>query len=195
MKIIGVTGKSGAGKTTICKILKEKYNANIIDADEIARDLSKKGNKYLQAIANCFGEDILNASGELQRKKLANIIYESEEKRNDLNNITFIYVVEEMKEKISGLKNEKLVVIDAPLLFESGLDKMCDFVIGVTASKAQKIERICKRDNITEEIAQKRLEIQMEEDEIRKRADYVIENENDLQILEKEIEKIEDKLI
>ena len=190
MKIIGVTGKSGAGKTTICKILKEKYNANIIDADEIARDLSKKGNQYLQAIAKCFGEEILDTSGELQRKKLASIIYENEEKRNALNHITFTYVVEEIKQKINQLKNEKLVVMDAPLLFESGLDKMCDFVIGVTASKAQKIERICKRDNITEETAKKRLEIQMEEEEIRKRADYVIENENDLPILEKEIEKI-----
>lgn len=193
MKIIGVTGTSGAGKTTICKILKEKYNAYIIDADEIAKKLSKKGNMYLQSIVEYFGPDILDNNGELKRKELANIIYKNTEKRNNLNHLTFIYVVQEIKEKINQLKDEKLIVIDAPLLFESNLDKSCDFVIGVIANKMQKIERICKRDNITEEMAKKRLEIQITEEEIRKRANYIIENIDNLERLEKEIKKIQDK--
>lgn len=191
MKTIGITGASGAGKTTICKILKQKYNAHIIDADQIARDLSKKGNPYLQEIANYFGEDILTTLGELQRKKLANIIYENEEKRNALNKITFIYVVEEIKQKINGLKNEKLVVIDAPLLFESNLDELCDFTIGVIANNISKIERICQRDNIEQDTAQKRLSIQMHDEEIRKKVDYVIENDKEIKNLEEEISKLD----
>lgn len=191
MKTIGITGASGAGKTTICKILKQKYNAHIIDADQIARDLSKKGNPYLQEIANYFGEDILTSSGELQRKKLANIIYENKEKRNALNKITFIYVVEEIKQKINELKNEKLVVIDVPLLFESNLDELCDFTIGVIANNTSKIERICQRDNIEQDTAQKRLSIQMRDEEIRKKVDYVIENDKEIKNLEEEISKLD----
>lgn len=191
MKIIGITGASGAGKTTICTILNQKYNAHIIDADKIAKKLSQKGNPYLAAISDYFGEDILTDVGELQRKKLANIIYENEEKRTALNNITFKYVVEEIKQKIDELKNEKLVVIDAPLLFESKLDELCDYVIGVIASDTSKIERICKRDSIQQDIAKKRILVQMKDDEIRKKADYIIENNKEVKNLEEKISKLE----
>lgn len=194
MKIIGVTGTSGAGKTTICEILKERYNAYIIDADEIAKKMSQKGNTYLKSIVEYFGEDILDDNGELKRKELANIIYENEERRKALNDITFIHVVNEIKEKVNKLKHEKILVIDAPLLFESNLDKVCDFVIGVTADEIQKIERICKRDCITEEMAKKRLKIQISEDEIQKRADYIIKNEENVEKLQKELEKIISKI-
>ena len=97
MKIIGVAGNSGAGKTTVCNILKEKYAAHIIDADEIAKKLSKKGTMYLQSIVEYFGHDIIDNRGELKRKELANLIYENEEKRNGLNELTFNYVVREIK--------------------------------------------------------------------------------------------------
>ena len=171
-------------------ILKQKYNAHIIDADQIARNLSQKGNPYLKSISDYFGEDILTDSGELQRKKLANIIYENEEQRTALNNITFKYVVEEIKQKIAELKNEKLVVIDAPLLYESNLDKICDYVIGVVATGESKIERICKRDSIEQDIAKKRLSIQMKDEEIRKKVDYIIENNKEVKNLEEEIARL-----
>lgn len=190
MKIIGVTGASGAGKTTLCAILKEKYGAYIIDADEIAKRLSKKGTMYLQEISKYFGPDVLDLEGELKRRELASIIYENEEKRRVLNNLTFTYAVQEIKEKINLLKEEKLIVIDAPLLFESNLDKVCDFVIGVIANEEEKIKRICKRDKISSQMAKKRINIQITDEEIKKRADYIIINDGDLIKLEKEIEKI-----
>lgn len=155
MKIVGITGSSGAGKTTICGILNKKYSAYIIDADEIARRLSKKGSMYLESIVEYFGADILDNSGELKRKDLADLIYNDDEKREGLNNITFMYVVKEIKNNINKLKDKELIVIDAPLLFESNLDKICDMVIGVIASKEDKIKRICNRDNISEETARK----------------------------------------
>lgn len=195
MKIVGVTGSSGAGKTSVCSILKEKYNIYVIDADEVARNLSQKGNNYLKAITKCFGKDILDENGELKRKELAKLIYEDEEKRNTLNRLTFIYVVQEIKKQIHELKGEPIVAIDAALLFESDLDKICDFVIGLVAREEDKIERICKRDAISKEMAKKRLDIQMPDEEIKKRVDYVIVNDGNTITLEKEIEKIKDKII
>ncbi|MCI8352908.1 MAG: dephospho-CoA kinase [Clostridia bacterium] len=190
MRIIGVTGSSGAGKTTICAILEEKYSAHIIDADKVAKRLTKKGTMYLNSIVEYFGIDILDNSGELKRKQLASIIYDDDEKRNALNNLTFTYVVKEIKENINNLKDKELIVIDAPLLYESNLDKICDIVVGVLAKEEDKINRICKRDNISEEMAKKRLAIQSNDDYIKDRADYIIINNGDLVELEEDIRKI-----
>ena len=190
MKIIGITGNSGAGKTTICSILQEKYLAYIIDSDKVAKKLTKKGTMYLNSIVEYFGIGILDNAGELKRKELAKIIYEDAEKRNALNNLTFTYVVKEIKENINKLTDKELIVIDAPLLYESSLDKICDIVIGVIAKEEDKINRICKRDNVEEEIAKKRLAIQLNDDYIKERADYIIINNCNLEELEDEIKKI-----
>ncbi len=187
MKVIGVTGTSGVGKTTVCEILNKKFNAFIIDADEVARELSKKGNMYLQAIAEYFGEDILDINGNLKRKELACIIYNNKEKREALNSITFKFVVEEIKRRIDLAKESKLIVIDAALLFESKLNENCDIVLGIIADETQKVERICTRDNITEEMAKKRIAVQIQEEELLQKADYIIKNKGDIHVLEKDI--------
>lgn len=189
MKIIGVTGTSGSGKTTICKIL-EEYSAYSIDADKVAKRLTKKGTMYLNSIVEYFGIDILDDVGELKRKELANIIYEDDVKREALNNLTFTYVVKEIKENINKIRDKELIVIDAPLLYESNLDKICDMVIGVIAKEEDKINRICKRDNISEEMAKKRLAIQLNDYYLKERVDYVITNNGNLEELEEEIKKI-----
>lgn len=190
MKIIGVTGSSGAGKTTICTILEKKYLAHVIDADKVAKRLTKKGTMYLNSIVDYFGIGILDSTGELKRKELATIIYEDEEKRSALNNLTFTYVVNEIKENINKLQDRELIVIDAPLLYESNLDKICDLVIGVVAKEEDKIDRICLRDDISEEMAKKRLSIQLNDDYIKNRADYIIVNNGNIEELEDEIKKI-----
>lgn len=187
MKIIGITGTSGVGKTTVCEILNKKFNAFVIDADEVARELSKKGNMYLQEIAKYFGQDILDVDGNLKRKELASLIYNNKIKREALNSITFKFVVEEIKRRIDLSKEQKIIVIDAALLFESKLDESCDIILGIIADETQKIERICKRDNITEEMAKKRIAVQIPNKELLKKADYVIKNTGDIQILEKDI--------
>lgn len=190
MKIIGITGSSGAGKSTVCTILKQKYFAHIIDADKIAKQLSKKGGMYLNSITQYFGVEILNEVGELKRKELANIIYEDDKKRETLNNLTFTYVVEEIKNEINKHEDEELIVIDAPLLFESNLDKICDVVIGIIANEEDKIERICKRDNIDKNLAKKRLNIQVTDKYLKEHANYIIYNNFQITNLEKEIEKV-----
>ena len=189
MKIIGVTGSSGAGKDTLCEILENKYNAEIVDADKIAKELSKKGTMYLKSIVDCFGSKIINRQGELNRKKLASIIFEDEKKREELNKLTFIYVVDEIKRRISKLKKD-IIVVNAPLLFESNLNQICDFVIAIIADRDIQIERIMKRDNLTKEAAEKRLNMQNSNEYFEENADYIIHNKESLKDLEKQLKKI-----
>lgn len=193
MKIIGVTGSSGAGKDTLCEILEDKYNAEIVDADKIARELSKKGTMYLQSIVESFGSGIVDRQGELNRKKLASIIYEDDKKREELNKLTFIYVVDEIKKRINKIK-KKIIVVNAPLLFESNLDQVCDFVIAIIAERKVQIDRIMKRDNIKEDEAEKRLNMQNTDDFYIENADYIIHNKGDIKDLEKQLKDLEKQL-
>lgn len=190
MKIIGLTGTSGAGKSTVSEILMKKYGAEIIDADKVAKKLSKKGTMYTKSIIKSFGDEILDWQGELNRKKLANIIYEDEKKREQLNQLTFIYVVGEIKKQINKLNHKKIIVIDAPLLFESKLNQVCDFVIAVIANKEKKIERICKRDGISREEAILRLNAQNTDEFFKENSDYILYNQEEKEDLENQIASI-----
>ena len=107
-----------------------------------------------------------------------------------LEELTFNYVVKEIKETIQKLQEENLIIIDAPLLFEAELDKICDLVIGVIAKEQEKIERICNRDNINKETAKKRLNIQKSNEYIKEKSDYIIYNESSIEKLEEEIDKL-----
>lgn len=189
--IIGITGSSGAGKSTVCEILKNKYNARIIDADKISKELSRKGTVYLEEIVEKFGKGILLKNGELDRKKLAKIIYGSEEKREILNNCTLKYIKEKIEQELQKLDNEKIIAIDAPLLFEAKLDSMCEFVIAVISDNiGLQIERIIKRDGITKEQAIARLKAQKTNEFYTTRSRYVIVNNGKIQEVEKKLDKI-----
>lgn len=189
--VIGVTGSSGAGKSTACEILNEKYNVKIITADEVARELSKKGTAYLKDIVDKFGKEVLLENGELNRRKLANIIYVDNQKREELNKCTFKYIVEEIEKEISK-SNKEIIAIDAPLLFEAGLDKICDITIAVISEDREvQINRIIERDNIDREHALARLNAQHSNEFYSKKCEYtLINNEN----LEEQIEKIVSKI-
>lgn len=191
MKIIGITGSSGAGKTTLSKMLNEREDVIVIDADKVVRQMSVPGTKYLNSIKDTFGCEILLENGYLNRKELANKIYNDDNAREKLNALTFKYVVDEILLRIKNIKDEKvqIIVIDAPLLFESGLEKCCDSVIALIADKELKIKRICQRDNIDEKTAESRLNIQQDDSYYIERADYVIVNKENYD-LKAEIDKI-----
>lgn len=191
MKVIGVTGSSGSGKTTLSKILNEREDVKVIDADKVVREMSVPNTDYLNAIKNTFGSEILLDDGNLNRKALANKIYNDNKAREDLNSLTFKYVVDEILQRIKNVKDEKIkiIVIDAPLLFESGLEKCCDSVVVLIADKKLKIKRICQRDNIDEKTAESRLNIQQDDSYYTKRADYIIVNNENCN-LKAEIDKI-----
>lgn len=172
--IIGITGNSGTGKSEISKLLAEKINAKIINADEVVKELSENGNEYYEKIVELFGSSILN-NNKLNKPQMAKIIYNNKEKREELNKLTYKYVVEEIKKRAKN-SDYKNLIIDAPLLFESGLNKICNITIGVIANMDNKIQRICKRDNIDEETALARLKIQQEDKFYIQKSDYIIKN-------------------
>ena len=185
--IIGITGSSGAGKSTISEILEMEYQAKIINADEIARRLSYENDDYLTEIVASFGTEILLDTGELDRRKLADIIYKSEEKRKDLNAITFKYIIAEIKRAIRETQ-EKLIIIDAPLLFEANLQSLCDVTIAVITRNLEiQITRIMERDAITKEQAMNRLKAQHSNEFYISKCSYSIVNEGNIQEVEKQI--------
>lgn len=179
MKIIGITGNSGSGKSTISKLISKNYEAKIIDADKIAKEMTKNNGEYLQAIRQAFGNDVIK-NNELDRKKLADIVFLNRAEKEKLDGLTFEYVVEEIKKELEANQNldYQYIILDVPLLFESKLDKLCDYTIGVIASKTEKIKRICKRDKLSKEKALQRLNSQPNDEFFTKNCNTVINNEN-----------------
>lgn len=174
-KVIGITGNSGSGKTTATEILKKLTKADVIDADKVVRELSVPGTEYLNAIKEKFSDSIFFEDGSLNRKELANKIYNNKEDLEVLNSLTFKYVVQEIRKRIEESAN-KIIILDAPLLFESGLDKECTSVIGLIAPFDVKVNRIIARDGISEETAYSRINIQAKDEFYIDKADVVIEN-------------------
>ena len=191
MKVIGITGSSGSGKSTLSEILNKRDDVRIIDADKVVRELSIPGTEYLNAIKETFGQEIFFEDGNLNRKKLAKKIYNDNVARENLNKLTFNYVVKEIISRIINISSEEIefAIIDAPLLFEAKLDRCCDYVIALVADYNLKIKRICKRDNIDEETAKSRLNIQNEDLFYTEKANFVIYNGENSD-LEAEIKKI-----
>lgn len=179
MKIIGITGNSGSGKSTISKLISKNYEAKIIDADKIAKEMTKNNGEYLQAIRQAFGNDVIK-NNELDRKKLADIVFLNKAEKEKLDGLTFEYVVEEIKKELEANQNldYQYIILDVPLLFESKLDKLCDYTIGVIAPKTEKIKRICKRDKLSKEKALQRLNSQPNDEFFTKNCNTVINNEN-----------------
>ncbi len=177
--IIGLTGGTGCGKTTVCSILK-KYNAYIIDADKIAHSVIKKGKDAYIQIVDYFGNDILNDDKEIDRKKLGKIVFSDKEKLDYLTKTTHKYIVKEIKQLINTKKEENkynYIVIDAPLLIEANLHKIVDTVWIVYANLETRIQRLKVRDNIEEEVVINRINSQTPFEENKKFADFVIFND------------------
>ncbi|MBO5413899.1 MAG: dephospho-CoA kinase [Clostridia bacterium] len=175
MKIIGITGSSGSGKSTVTSILEKELKAKVINADEIVKQMQTQGSKYFEKIVELFGKDVIKENGSLNRRKLAEIIFQDKAQKEKLDNLTYKYVVEEIRKQVNIAKGE-YVIIDAPLLIESKLNEICNSVIAVISKKEEQIKRICKRDNIEASKANLRIEAQMDNEFYKKNADYVVEN-------------------
>lgn len=189
--IIGLTGGSGSGKSTVAEILKQ-HNMLIIDCDKIAHEIILKGNDAYIELINIFGENILDSSKQIDRKKLGNIVFKDKSKLNLLNECTHKHIVNKVKEVIKENSNNKdinAIVIDAPLLIEANLHTIVDEVWAVYADTDIRIQRLIKRDNITLEQAKERLQSQMSWVEMVTYADTIIYN-NNLDDMKKQIESI-----
>ena len=187
--IIGITGNSGSGKTSISKLLKEKLGADNINADEVVKEMSMPEAIYYKEVIKAFGKDILLGNGEINKPKLADIIFESSEKRDVLNILTFKYIAQEIKTR-ADLSKSEIVIIDAPLLIESKLNEICDIVISVVADEDIKLKRICARDSIDENTALNRIKAQPKNEFYIKNSNLVVINNNSN--LEKQVEGIKE---
>ena len=179
MLIIGVCGTSGSGKGYICKKL-EKYGLYHIDTDKVYRELSLKSSDCQKELTDFFGEDIFD-NGQLNSRVLAAKVFEgegSEERLSMLNSITHKYIRLDTEQIIEKCRKQgySAVLVDAPVLFESGFDGMCHATLCVTAPYEMKIDRITKRDGITKEKAVARLKTQLSDDILRKKCTYEIDN-------------------
>ncbi len=178
MKIIGLCGSSGSGKGYV-SMLFTKYGVLSIDTDRLYRETTtKKGSECLSELTNEFGASILTEDGALYRPKLAEIVFSDREKLNKLNQITHKHIKKDTLALLAQYKDEgaRAVIIDAPVLFESGFDKMCDFTICVTSPTERKIDRIMTRDQITREQALARLNSQKSDSELIALSTYQIDN-------------------
>jgi len=178
MKIIGLTGGIGSGKSTVSRILRG-LGAKIIDADQVAREVVEKGKPALNEIAEEFGKETLLEDGTLDRKKLGSIIFSDTEKRMRLNEITHPKIVQEISERIDKYRAENhcdLVVLDCALLFEMDLDNMVEESWLVSLDKETQLKRIMSRDELSKQDALKRINAQMPLDEKAERATRVIDN-------------------
>lgn len=176
---IGLMGNSGAGKSTVSEYLKEK-SAFIIDADKISHSLMEKGKKCYNEVVKEFGEDILNEDKTINRQKLGSIVFNDKNKLERLNEISHKIIVDEiLRQKAEIMENPKeykYIIIDAPLLTETGLDKACDSVWLVYADYEERIKRIIKRDNISRERAEERFKNQTSFEKLKAFANEIFDN-------------------
>jgi len=176
--LIGVTGGIGSGKSTLCKAA-EDLGYCVIDADKIGHDILLSGKPAYTEITGLFGKEILLQNGEIDRKKLGNIVFSNAEKLKLLNKITHEKIAKAIDDKIKKCKN-KNIVLEGAVLFESGMNGMCDYVIAVIAPKDERINRVMQRDLTDERSVLLRMSRQKDDEYYTKRANLIITNNGDL---------------
>lgn len=187
MLVLGLTGNIGCGKSSVSTIFMEN-NIKVVDADIVARQIFDDKN-LLNEVFSTFGKSIRNQDGSLNRRALGNIVFNDDEKLILLNNLTHPKIKQKILSKVEEYKNqgEKIVVIDAALLIEDDYIPYIQKLILITCRKEIQINRIIARDNCTKEEAISRINSQMSQEEKAKFADYIIDNSNSFEELQKKV--------
>lgn len=184
-KIIGLTGPTGSGKSSAALIAKN-YGIKVVDCDKLARKAVKKGSDGLNDLVAAFSPGILKKDGALNRRELAKRAFSSKKNTELLNKTLLPHIAKLVKAELNG----KTVLLDAPTLFESGLDSVCDVTIAVLANKDDRIKRIMERDKLSLENALLRINAGKDDGFYKERADFVLYNNNDTQKYINEISSI-----
>ena len=189
--LIGLTGPTGSGKSSVAQQLSDS-GALWIDCDGIARQVVQKGTPGLAALCRAFSDQILAPDGTLDRKALARLAFATPQQTKRLNAITHPLILQEISRILKEQQSRGgLAVLDAPLLFEAGLDRICDATIAVVAPAKARLTRIMARDGLTQEEAQRRMDAQPDLSYYQQRADYLIENDTTPQALACQVKQME----
>lgn len=192
MHVYGLTGGIGTGKSTVAKLLAEK-GAVIIDADAIAREVVSPGSDGLVEIVRHFGTDVLEADGALNRTKLGEIVFADPEKRRRLEGITHPRIFRTIGMRIAEASEQgrQVVILDVPLLFETGATRAAvEEVIVAYAPRAVQATRVAARDPLPPEQIQARIAAQMDIEEKRRLADFVIDNSGSLEATKQQVDEL-----
>ena len=192
MLIVGLTGGVASGKSVVSRILKEE-GAYLIDADQIARELVQPRTSAWEELVKVFGKEILQKDGSIHRKQLAAKVFSDPKQRDLLNRTLHPRIKEEMGRRLKAIGQkdpEAIVVIDAPLLVETGDHREMDKVIVVISTEAQQIARLREREGMDQEEARRIMASQMATEEKVKVADFVIRNEGSLEETERRAREV-----
>lgn len=189
--VVGLTGPIGSGKSAVAQIFLDN-DYKLIDADKVAREVVEKGSPVLEKLALEFGCDVLNQDGTLNRRLLADRAFSTKEGTALLNSITHPAIVDLVKKKIAQHEKDGIdrIIYDAPLLFESDTNKLCDCVVSVIAPKEVRIQRVMERDSVTEDDVIKRISAQHDDSYYTEKSNYVIYNNSTLKELRRRTQSI-----
>ena len=195
MKILGLTGGSGTGKSAACTAF-ARLGCGVIDADVTYRTLCDTCEPMLKEIQNVFG-DVFSTDGKLDRKKLGAIVFADAQKLQQLNAITHPYIRQAARDAFAAYSKRGclLCIYDAPVLFEGQMETLCDKTCAVLAARNMRIARIMARDAITEEYAALRIDAQKDDAFYRERCDYIVQNDADLDTLYTQVRKIYEDMV
>ena len=195
MKILGLTGGSGTGKSAACTAF-ARLGCGVIDADATYRTLCDTCEPMLKEIQNVFG-DVFSTDGKLDRKKLGAIVFADAQKLQQLNAITHPYIRQAARGAFAAYSKRGclLCIYDAPVWFEGQMETLCDKTCAVLAARNTRIARIVARDAITEEYAALRIDAQKDDAFYRERCDYVVQNDADLDTLYTQVRKIYEDMV
>lgn len=193
MKVIGLTGGIGSGKSAVAAILRDKYKAVILDTDSIAKRQMEPGGESYNLVLEYFGNEILASDGKIDRQKLAKIIFEDKSKRLKINELTHPVVLEEVKKEIEDRTkagDTNYLVVETALMIESGYDYICDEIWYVYAPEEIRRSRLKESRGYTDEKIDSIMANQSKDKEFRARYKKVIENTGDISYLEKQIDQL-----
>lgn len=183
--IVGLTGGIASGKSTVSNYFRE-FGAEVLDADVVAKELSEK-EENVAKIIEIFGDEILDENGNISRKKMRERAFLEKDKLKQLNELLHPQVIEAFKKKKENTKEDEIVIFDIPLLFEAGMESLCDTVIVVYISKRVQLERMMKRDRHGIDLAERIIESQMSMSDKIDKADIIINNNCTLEDLKNNV--------
>ncbi len=193
MKVIGLTGGIGSGKTTVANILRDKYHAYVIFSDEVAKELMEPGQISYRLIVETFGTTVLDVDKRLDRQKLALMVFGNSGKLALLNSLTHPYVEQFILEEIKRVRETKqyqLVVVESALLLQVNYDKFCDEVWVVVAEEQVRRQRLIRSRGYSNEKIDAILEKQMTDEDFRKYTTKIIENSGNMKNITNQIQNM-----